>query len=138
MNTERLQLLADFIGGLSPEQLTLEAHVIGSTRQRLTHLQAGDRASPVGWLPAVAPDDWCWVTIEDEVVPVYKASGLWTDIPMPLNSLDRCLRNCAIAQAAEWLELNDPLRLITALGYTGQPGAVSPIGIRQGLLALVQ
>jgi hypothetical protein len=137
MNRARIHQLAEFVGNLQPAQLVGTAPVVlQRPRTYVNRLDADEAASPVGWLPAVAPADWCWLQQGEECLPVYKSSCLWQEPTPMLVPMVRRVSLRYVAQAAEWLEISDSAALLYALGIGA--ATLTPAEARRRLVGLLQ
>lgn len=106
--------LAEFLDCLSPDRFCLDAWVkaSGVSHALLHELPPGSRACPLGWLPGIYPEDWCWLSTGpgQAIFPVYKGSTMWGGEVHELCDYQDArwqVGHRAWRQVAEWFELED-------------------------------
>lgn len=120
MNHQRLLRLAAFLDELDPALFTMMTWVrhTGTIKSALVScLPPRSCACPIGWMPMVEPESWCWVGVRDEdkedkftaIYPVCKEATMWSD---PATLQARCTKLDPVVswtwhQVREWFELDN-------------------------------
>ncbi len=129
--------MADYLDRLDPSRFTMQAWVRVPQAPRshlINQLPPDSRACPVGWLPDLDPENWCWVAVPESsegkveltIYPVCKVAAVWCGEGLQPHNLDLNPVVCRVwQQVREWFELDSLQltgRLFESSGYgNGEP-----------------
>jgi hypothetical protein len=150
MHTARLLQLASFLEQLEPTRFTLRTwvNIPGNVeiKSTLRTLPEGSKACPIGWLPCVDPENWCWIQLScpqhGGVYPVYKQAKAWQEIqPQPQGGDLHPVITRLWQQAREWFEVESlppAVRMFELAGYDGREPSPAQVAERIREVAGVQ
>lgn len=129
--------MADYLDRLDPSRFTMQSWVRvtqAPSVHLISRLPPDSQACPVGWLPDLDPENWCWIAAPDgnaamtplDIYPVCKVSSIWQGVGMQPRSLDLNPVVCRVwQQVREWFEL-DSLQLTGRIFEVSGYGAGEP------------